>query len=190
MLDANEDTRIFQQVTAQFDAPAFVRRARSVEVAWERLVFFCQGKRDDLLTIPRLRLAVLLASGGDWEKVGALLAAPAEADGLQELFMRWRPKLRVQVERTESTRVLKRALYQLCESFERFNRKWHRFVSGVDLGEINRLRTDYNRFYVLEKECSVRSAAIAREGFRPLPPLTTCDLFVEFPLLPVPVVGK
>jgi hypothetical protein len=51
------------------------------------------------------------------------------------------------------------------------------------LGEVNRLRAGYNQYYVLEKECMVRSANIAREGFRPLPPATTADLLALFPLV-------
>ena len=56
----------------------------------------------------------------------------------------------------------------------------------MDLSAVNELRKGYNRYYVLEKECAVRSARIARQGFAPLPPLTTGDLVAQFPLLPVP----
>jgi hypothetical protein len=39
---------------------------------------------------------------------------------------------------------------------------------------------------VLEKECAVRSARIARQGFVPLEPLTIDDVSAQLPLLPVP----
>ena len=53
----------------------------------------------------------------------------------------------------------------------------------VDLARVNQLRDGYNRYYVLEKECAVRSPKVARQGFRPLPPLTTADLAAELPPL-------
>jgi hypothetical protein len=60
------------------------------------------------------------------------------------------------------------------------------FLANVDLTAVNELREGYNRYYVLEKECAVRSARIARQGFTPLPPLTHDELMSQFPLLPVP----
>jgi hypothetical protein len=54
------------------------------------------------------------------------------------------------------------------------------------LGPLNELRDGYNRYYLLEKECAIRSVALARRGFTPLPPLTLDDLAVLLPPLPVP----
>lgn len=190
MFDTNEDTRLFQQVTAQFDAPAFVRRARSVDDAWQRLVVRCETKRDELLRLPRLRLGVVLATAGDWSRVGGLLADPAGVHDLQELFTLWQPQLRARVDRANSLRPLAQALAQLCDSFERFNRKWSEFVTGIDLRDINNVRANYNKYYVLEKECSLRSAVLARQGFRALAALSSQDLFAEFPLLIVPRPGS
>ena len=64
--------------------------------------------------------------------------------------------------------------------------KWE--LGQVDVAEVNRLRDGYNRWYVLEKECAVRSHAVARQGFVPLPPLTSAELAEHLPLLPVPRV--
>ena len=89
---------------------------------------------------------------------------------------------------TSSRRVLRQTLDDLILSMERFNRRWAEYLAGVDLDEINQLRDGYNRFYVLEKECVVRSAHVARQRFLPLPPLTLADLAGLFPPLPVPQV--
>jgi hypothetical protein len=67
-----------------------------------------------------------------------------------------------------------------------FNRRWSPFLETVDLTGLNRLRDGYNRFYVLEKECVVRSPRLARQGYLPLPPMTLDELAALFPPLPVP----
>jgi hypothetical protein len=90
---------------------------------------------------------------------------------------------------TTSGRALRAALRELIDSLERFNRRWRGYVTALDLTAVNRERDGYNRYFVLEKECAVRSAKIARHGFAPLPPLTHADLLAEFPELPVPAVA-
>jgi hypothetical protein len=75
-------------------------------------------------------------------------------------------------------------LAELRESLELFNRRWDAFLPTLDLRHVNELRDGYNRYFVLEKECAVRSARVAREGFVPLSPLTVQELFRHLPLLP------
>jgi hypothetical protein len=74
----------------------------------------------------------------------------------------------------------------LIPSLERFNQRWRKFLPTVDLTAVNRLREDYNRYYLLEKECAVRSSVVARRGYSPLQPVTVDDLADVLPLLPVP----
>jgi len=93
--------------------------------------------------------------------------------------------IRTAVSASRSSR-LRRSLRELNESLEHFNERWQAFLSKVDLTAVNEMRDGYNRYYVLEKECAVRSARIARQGFIPLEPLTIDDVIAEFPLLPVP----
>jgi hypothetical protein len=184
MLDQYENS-IARQVMAQFDAPAFVRRACRVEEAWQSILARCRRQRDEWLKLPRMRLATLRALAGDWTAVAEALAVPSQVHELEALFTRWRPQLRVWIAPAGSRRRIDAALRDLIASFERFNVRWSRFVAAVDLTGVNELRLGYNRFYVLEKECAVRSAAIARQGFRPLAPATTDDLLAIFPPLPV-----
>jgi hypothetical protein len=66
----------------------------------------------------------------------------------------------------------------------RFNAVWAEFLGGLDLRPINALRDGYNRYYLLEKECVVRSVRVAGMGFQPMAMLTVADLAALFPPLP------
>ena len=177
---------LFKQVLAYYDAPAYVRRARRVQETHDALLAACRRRRDDLLPFVRLYLGRLFALAGDWRAVAALLADPADADRLARLFDDLRPEPRVRVAPTPSPRALRAALAELIDSLEAFNRRWRTFLAGLDLGPANEARDLYNRYYLLEKECAVRSPRVARQGYNPQPPLTPDDLARAFPPLPVP----
>jgi hypothetical protein len=128
---------------------------------------------------------VLRALAPDWHRLAPLLA-----EGQLGLLQRFElvlgsgtPSLPAAA---TSRRVLRRALHELAESIEYFNKRWSAFLQGFDLGPLNALRDGYNRYYLLEKECAIGSARIARQGFVVLPPLAVDDLKKCFPLLPVP----
>lgn len=123
---------------------------------------------------------------GDWSTIGTLLADPADVAFLEGLYSSWKPRLRVALAQTRSPDKLRFALQQLTLSCSRFNRRWQRFVDEIELTKLNERRAAYNRYYVLEKECALRSAALARQGFQPLSLVTTDDLFREFPLIRIP----
>jgi hypothetical protein len=72
------------------------------------------------------------------------------------------------------------------ESLERFNERWQRYVYQLDLAPVNEVREDYNRYYLLEKECAMRNGNLARRGFTRMTPLTHAELAALFPPLPVP----
>jgi hypothetical protein len=61
-------------------------------------------------------------------------------------------------------------------------------VRGIDLTALNAGRADYNRYYLLEKECAVRSPSIARQGYSPLDAVTHDELLAAFPPLTVPAL--
>jgi len=175
-----------KEFMAQFDAPAYVRRARRVDAEWEGLLARCRRQRDEWLELVRTRLAMLHALAGDWGRVLPLLADAEDVESLRNMHAELRPELRLPVAPTESARVLRRAMAELAESLERFNRRWWAYLDTVDLVPVNAARDGYNRWYVLEKECALRSARLARQGFRPLPPLTLEAVVAVLPPLPVP----
>jgi hypothetical protein len=179
-----DELRVFQLWMGAFDVPAYMRRAKNTEAAWEHLLQRCERQRDEWLKFPKLRLGELFARAGDAAAIRPFLFDPTEADLLAKLHNAWQPRLRIPVPPARSPQQIRRSLQQVAASFARFNRRWERFVSELDLTEINRLRDGYNRFYVLEKECAVRSAAVARAGFQPVLRVKTEDVTALFPLLP------
>jgi hypothetical protein len=186
ILGRGDEDRLFKDFQAQYAPPAYVRRAREVEAALEQLLGRCRKQRDEWLPMVRLHLGRLRALAGDWEALRPLLAGEDQLAVLRDMEAELQPRLRAPVERTSSARVLRWALGDLRESIHRFNRRWHAFLPTVDLAPVNELRDGYNRFYLLEKECAVRSPRLARQGFQRLDPLTTVHLAALLPPLPVP----
>lgn len=88
--------------------------------------------------------------------------------------------------RPASRRALRAIARDLVASVDRFNRRWADYVDGIDLAPINRQVDHYNRYYLLEKECSLGSARLAARHFAPRGQVTLNDLRAELPLLPVP----
>lgn len=183
-----DDRDAFKTFVGIYGGPAYVRRAREVEGALEHVLARCRKQRDDWLPMVRLRLGVLKAMAGDLFALAPLLADEEQLGHLERMHADLAPQLRSPVAATSSQRRLRRALHELCESIEAFNRRWLGYLPRVDLSWVNELREGYNRYYVLEKECAVRSPRLARAGFQRLEPLTTESLLTLLPLLPVPVL--
>src|SRR5262245_20375397 len=166
--DADAD-RLANYVMGRFGEPAYIRRARGVEDAHAVLLERYRKRRTDLLReVHRAFSAVrpLL------RKLSPELATIEQAVGPTDpAASAWR---------------LRPALRQLTAAVQRFNAAWAAFLSTLDLSDVNARRDGYNRYYLLEKECALRSARLAEIGFRPLPPLTTADLAAVFPPLPLP----
>jgi len=179
--------QLFQRFLAQYDVPAYVRRAQQVQDAYDGLLARCRQQREQWLLHVRTRLGRLYALAGSWETLANCVAEEA-LRLLQRMYAELAPRLRAPVAPTSSERVLRRAVVELGESIERFNRRWQKFLQQIDLTPVNELREGYNRYYLLEKECAVRSARLARQGFVRLPPLTGAELSVLLPALPVPRV--
>jgi hypothetical protein len=132
-----------------------------------------------------VRLGLLRGLAGDWPTLLPLLADEEQLAVLRQLEEDLRPRLRSPVRPTSSRWALRRALRELNESLERFNQRWQEFLPQVELTAVNELRDGYNRYFLLEKECAVRSARVARQGFRRLEPATTADVAAALPLLPI-----
>src|SRR5207248_8519725 len=114
----------------------------------------------------------LQALAGDWMVLRPWLADDEQLQVLRDLEVLVQPRLRARIQPTSSPRMLRRALLELTASIERFNQRWQAYLPTVDRTTINDLRDGYNRYYLLEKECAVRSPRLARQGFRRLEPLT------------------
>src|SRR4029079_11059306 len=131
--------------------------------AWTVLVERCERERELLLEMPRLRLARLFALVPADLSLSSLLQSPEDADYLARLHDDWHPRLRSRLHPARSSAELARAVADLNASFTRFNRRWTKALNELDLRRINALREAYNRYYLLKKECALRSTRIARE---------------------------
>jgi hypothetical protein len=181
----DQDRREVQEVLALFEAPAYIRRARGVEAALEGVLLECRSRREEWLSIVRTRLGMLRALAGDWPALRRWLDEE-QLGLLRDLHDQLTPKLRVPLASTTSRRVLRRALDAALGSLGRFNRRWRKHIAELDLSTINDLREGYNRYYLVEKECAIRSPALARRGYQPLAPLTTDEVLALLPPLPEP----
>jgi hypothetical protein len=173
-----------RELESRFGPPAYVRRARQVQEALEALVDHCRRQRAERLEMVRLRVGLAHALGGGWDALRPLLADDGQVEALRRLHAELAPRLRAPIEPTSYAAVLRAALRELGESIGRFNRRWVEFLAGLDVRRVNELRDGYNRYYLLEKECALRSPRLARQGFRPLPPLTVAELEGLMPPLP------
>ncbi|HEX5270595.1 MAG TPA: hypothetical protein VFW33_08925 [Gemmataceae bacterium] len=190
-IPSREDGRqAFNEVLAQYDGPAYLRRARRVQASYDQLMAECRRRREEWLALVRVRLGTLRALAGSWEALAPHLADPGQVRLLADLCATLEPRLRIAIEPTTSSRALRQALDQLSQSADRFNRRWVPFVRGLDLTALNAERADYNRYYLLEKECAVRSPFIARQGYRPLDPATHDDIFAALPPLAIDRLAK
>jgi len=172
----DDNPELFQQVLVGHGGPAFLRRSSQVRAAYEQLLDHCRQQRNEWLAMVRMRLATLRALTGGWDSLRHLLQDESQMNALESLHSELNPQLRSEVGPTTSMRALRRALAELVESVERFNRRWLEYLPSVDLSAVNELRHRYNRYYVLEKECAIRSPRLARQGFQRLEPLTWEDL--------------
>jgi hypothetical protein len=190
ILSRNDDNRLVQRVLGLYDAPAFIRRAGRVQEALDHLLASCRRQRDQWLTMPRLHLGMLRDLAGDWHRLLPWLIDEEQVVLLEELEIELAPRLRIRIEPTSSGRKLQRALWALRESLETFNRRWLDFLPSVDLTPVNEARNGYNCYYLLEKECAMRSARLARQGFKRLDFFTTSELMKLLPPLPIPELIK
>lgn len=185
-----EDERdLFKQFTTHYDAPAYMRRARNVQAAYDALFERCRLQREDFLGMVRSRLGELQGLAGEWSALLPYLADAEQIPVLDWLVTAIEPRLRVTVTRTNSARTLRRALLDLNESLARFNRRWEAFVGELKFDDVNALRDGYNRYYILEKECAIRSPTLARQGFRRLEPMTAAEVYAVYPRLPLPALS-
>jgi hypothetical protein len=190
-IPSREDGRqTFNEILAYCDGPAYLRRARRVQAAWDQLLAYCRHQRDEWLAMVRVRLGTLHGLAGAWEALAPHLADEGQVCVLEELCAALDPRPRLPVGPTTSARALRAAVRELGDSAERFNRRWLEFVHGLDLTPVNEERANYNRYYLLEKECAVRSPFVARAGYKPLNPLTHDDILAALPPLTVPALRR
>jgi hypothetical protein len=170
-----------RELMGLFDLPAFARRGLDLEATLCRLHLRCRAARGRSLDMVHLRLRQWsrAAIGHEsWRGVFTITIEP-----LWELAEAEPPRWAL------SDAPLKRRqaiAHDLVAAVERFNRRWHQVIDRINLEPANFVIDQYNRYYVLEKECVMGSARLAARHFTPVAPLTRAMLLEEHRALPVP----
>jgi hypothetical protein len=170
-----------KELLGLFDAPAFARRGQDLEYALARLHARCRRERDALLDMVRLRLRQWAGVATGPDDVSGAFVAPIAA--LWPLCDAEPPAWTGQPAPFHRRRSVAR---DLVSSVTRFNQRWAAFLDQLNVEPINRMIDQYNRYYVLEKECIMGSARLALRHFTPKALLTRAALDEEYPALPVP----
>ena len=173
-----------KELMGLFDLPAFARRGQDVEAAVRRLHDRCERVRSEMLEMVRLRLRQWCgaATGPEsWSGVFASTiepmwplagAAPPRWAGLDAPI-----KCRQNI------------ASDLIAAVERFNRRWLDAIGRFNLEPTNFVIEQYNRYYLLEKECVMGSARLAARHFIPILALTSSAILEDHPILPVPILA-
>ncbi|MGA7496841.1 MAG: hypothetical protein WBX00_08945 [Isosphaeraceae bacterium] len=170
-----------KELMGLFDVPAFARRGQDLEYSLKRIHARCLREREESLEMVRLRLRQWsrVATGpGDWSEV---FAGPIDS-----LWQHAQHEPPVWAGRVAPARQKRTVARDLIASVQRFNVKWRRFLESLDLGPTNQVIDQYNKYYVLEKECVMGSARLASRHFTPVPHLSPEVLLRDYPMLPVP----
>jgi hypothetical protein len=170
-----------KELLGLFDAPAFARRGKDLEYALARLHARCRRERDALLDMVRLRLRQWAGVATGPDDRGGTFAAPIAA--LWPLANAEPPAWAAQPAPPRRRRAVAR---DLVASVTRFNRRWAAILDQLNIAPVNRMIDEYNRNYVLEKECVLGSTRLAMRHFTPRDRVTRATLSREYPELPVP----
>jgi hypothetical protein len=170
-----------KELMGLFDLPAFARRGQDLEATLRRLHLRCRAARRKLLEMVHLRLR-------QWSRAAAgpncwpgVFTSPIES--LWALSDAEPP----QWASSDALLNRRRAIaIDLVAAIERFNRRWIQFIDRTNLEPANFVIDQYNRYYVLEKECVMGSARLAARHFTPVARLTRAMLLEEHKTLPVP----
>ena len=154
-----------------FDLPAFARRGQDLEITLRRLHDRCRQARGQLLDMVQLRLR-------QWSRAvtGPSLARRSSPRSIEPLWPLAQAEPPKWAESPAPIRTQRIIAGDLIAAVVRFNRRWLRFLEQLNLEPANTVIDQYNRYYVLEKECVMGSARLAARHFQPVPRLTISTL--------------
>jgi hypothetical protein len=174
-----------KELLGLFDVPAFARRGQELEYTLTRMHDHCRQRREELLEMVHLRLrqwSKAATGPDDWAPeftapIGFLWAQSGAVEPA------WAAHPAPPRQRRAVARDLK-------GSIERFNERWGQFLGTLNLDPANKVIDQYNRYYVLEKECVMGSARLAARYFASIPRLSPGGLQQDHSLLPVPELNE
>lgn len=164
------------------EEPAFVKRSQEAREAVNQLYLKCVRDRELMLEVPRVHLGELAnVLRGDWSLLGSYLKNGANPQVFARLYEEWKP------EKIDSGiswfRTIRGSLQAFLVSVKHFNQEWETYFRQIDLESVNKILSDYNRYYPIEMSCAFDNQDVARLAFRPLEMLTREKLLEDFPLL-------
>lgn len=172
-----------KELMGLFDLPAFARRGQDLEYALRRVHTRCRDRREEFLEMVRVRLrqwSRVAAGPEDWRH--------AFAESIDPLWLLARSEPPAWSGRLAPGRRLMSVARDLKSSVERFNDRWLRFLESLNLTPANTVIEQYNKYYVLEKECVMGSARLAARNFAPVSLLSPESLLGVYPALPTPLL--
>lgn len=163
------------------EIPAFVRRGLELDSMLQGVDDRCRRNRRKLLEMVyvRLRQWAKLATGPNDHR-------DAFRTSIADLWRSSEAEAPDWAAVAASSRRRKAAAHDLISSVERFNGRWVEFVDRLDLRLTNEVIEDYNRFYLVEKECAVGSARLAAMHFKTVAKIDASMIMAKFPPLPLP----
>jgi hypothetical protein len=170
-----------RQLLGLFDIPAFARRGQDLEQGLERFDSRLHRRRMHYLEMVHLRLRQWAAAVEGPQACEPVFVEPIAP--LWPLTGAGEPVWGTKPVPHRKRRAIGRDLVQ---SITRFNRRWTAAIDDCNLEPINDLIDQYNRYYVLEKECMMGSVRLAARHFVLQPRMTPEALLARYPLLPVP----
>ncbi len=190
MDEADGETPLIQtdaemrEMLGMFEVPAFARRGYDLEHSIKRLHEKLHRDRGAMLDMVRLRLR-------QWSGV---TTGPGDLDPflspIEPYFAMAGGDPPQWASYSGTFRTRRKIARDLVASIERFNRRWRKSLIEVNLGAVNELVDRYNRYYLLEKECSLGSSRLAARFYVPQSRISVESLLVEYPLLGVPTLAE
>ena len=164
-----------------FDAPAFARRGQELEDTLSRLDVTCKRERKERLEPVRSALR-------GWEDVtdqpsGWVDHFTAPIEDLWPSTLAEPPRWALRAARATKRQAAARTI---VTCIQRFNQIWSLYLESIPLDRINHTIQQYNRWYMLEKECALGSARLASQMFTPRTLITLDRLRDQYPELRIP----
>lgn len=171
-----------RELLGMFDTPSFARRGADVEYALKRFHERLKRERDGMLDMLRTRLR-------QW--AAASTGPDAESRFFRDSILALWPLANAPEPSWNtapaSERRLRAIARDLIASVERFNRRWSAFLDRLDVAALNHRIDQFNRNYLLEKECVLGSSRLASRFYRPIPRIDRPWLDTHYPTIEVPV---
>ena len=153
MFDYEGSREEFLKILAEFgEEPAFIARGLAPQIALDEFIRACRVQRDTMLEWPKRHYADLYRRvGGDWFNLEQNFTSHEEVNKLNLLHGE------LSTDRSACSSFFQTngaVLRQFVQSANKFNRHWTAYLDSVSLDPVNRPRSEYNEFYLLEKSCA------------------------------------